>query len=137
MAKALSRDRRVILYVFYMLILLPDFVKTMGHGANIVSVVIRGIAGIIAAILMACCKKSRILVNLTACMGYILIVTVLKTFNVSNIVRYVATYADIFTMAVFTDYLLTNDASKQLPYFYCQTELLVFRQKKVFLPVRL
>ena len=70
-------------------------------------------------------------------MGYILIVTVLKTFNVSNIVRYVAIYADIFTMAVFTEYLLTNDASKQLPYFYCQTELLVFRQKKVFLPVRL
>ena len=114
-SKKLKQDKRIVLYLLYILILMPDFLKSMWSVFGIISMGIRGIAGIVTILMLLKRKKrSKTLKNLSIYIGYLLIITLLRAFSTDNIIRFIAIYADIFIMSVFTDYLLENDTAKYI-----------------------
>ena len=109
-----NRPVKILLYIILTLELLPDVFRENSY-FNLALYGIRALGGLLAVLLFITSKrKSRSIYFLAAYMIYLLLITMVKSFSASNIVRFVSIYADIFIVAVFTEYLLQRDTRRLL-----------------------
>ena len=112
---------RIILYPLYFILLTPD-VFLLNRVFNLAFTAIRGVAGVIAIFLLFCLfynkRLSKMLFMISAYILYMGLNTLARGFSISNIIRFIAIYADIFVIAVFTEYLLCEDTNYFIRFLY-------------------
>ena len=110
---------RVVLYLFFLLLLMPDIFR-INHLMNLAFTAVRGMAGLLAILLLLDDRNhSKSLTVLIIYIVYLGIVTILRDFKTSNLIRFVAIYADIFILAVYTEYLIKKDTRRFISFLFC------------------
>lgn len=115
----IKQSTRIILYILFLLLITPDIFR-LNSFFNYAFYAVRGLAGFLGIVLLFFFKnKSKPLLVLCFYIFYIGVNTFAHGFVKDNIIRYIAIYADIFTIAIFTEYLIREDTNRFIRIMNC------------------
>lgn len=115
MAKRRKNHLLNLVYILYVVFFLPTVVTgALGPLESVIDLLRIGSVILAIYLLFRMGKPSKALLFLSIYVALSAFVTGLRTFSASNLIRWIAIYLDIFTVAVFTEYLLRRDSNKYL-----------------------
>lgn len=97
-----------MVYCLLVIFLLPGYIHGLNDAIHLVIDALRAFGGLIALVLFMTNSKSSTAKAIVIYISFVCIITICSLSS-ANMVRFVAIYADIFAIVIFTDYLVSKE----------------------------